>query len=115
MLDPSIAGSSGDGSRSIKVTHIRTADRAFPLTATFTSATVAALAAILLTIVAAIAALGPLGAQPSAGDRVGYSPAVLESARQWELQRQLQSGDLDPVTASGREWERQRRQQSPSY
>jgi hypothetical protein len=40
---------------------------------------------------------------------------VIQSAMQWELQRQLQSGDPDPLTEGGREWERQRRQQSPAF
>lgn len=97
------------------MTHIRPADRAFPLTATFTSATVAILAAILLAIVTTLAALGPFGALAPTGDPVNFSPAVIESARQWELQRHLQSGDLDPLLEAGREWERQRREQSPAF
>lgn len=97
------------------MTHIRTADRAFPVTATFTTATVTALAAILLTIVVTLVALGPLGAFAPSGSSVSFSPAVIESARQWELQRQLQSGDLDSLIEQGREWERQRDQQSAAY
>ena len=97
------------------MTHIRTADRAFSLTATFTSATVAALAAILLAIVTTLAVLGPFGGLGPSGDRVSFSPAVIESARQWELQRQLQGGDPDPLIEAGREWERQRHQQSAAY
>lgn len=97
------------------MTHIRTADRAFPLTATFTTATVAALAAIVLAIVTTLAVYGPFGAPAPTGDGVSFSPYVIESARHWELQRQLQSGDLDPLIESGREWERQRRQQSPAF
>ena len=97
------------------MTHIRTADRAVPLTATVTSVTAAALAAILLAIVTTVAVLGPFGALAPTDDGLSFSPAVIESARQWELQRQLQSGDLDPSIEAGREWERQRRQQSAAY
>jgi hypothetical protein len=115
MLHPSIAGRSGDKSRSIDMTHIRTADRAFPLTATVTRATVAILAAILLAIVTTLAVLGPFGAFAPTDRTAAFSPYVIQSAMQWELQRQLQSGDPDPLTEGGREWERQRRQQSPAF
>lgn len=67
--------------------------------------------AIVLAAIVAIAALGPLGLFTS-GDRIVVDPAVIESGRQWELQRKQQSGWVDPVIESGREWERQRKQQS---
>src|SRR5688500_14614672 len=69
------------------VTHIHTADRAIPLTATFTSATAAALAAIVLAIVTALAVLGPFGPAAPTDRAATDSPYVIQSALQWELQR----------------------------
>lgn len=88
----------------------RQADRAFPPTAIYLAA--AALAAVVLTAVISIGMLDLFGGQSSSGGGTGVSPAVLESGRQWELQRKAQSGYVDPVLQSGRDWEKQRRQQS---
>ena len=86
----------------------RQADRALPATAIFLAA--AAIAAVVLTAVISTGMLDLFGSQ-SPASRAGVSPAVLESGRQWELQRRAQSGVVDPVLESGRDWEDQRRQQ----
>lgn len=73
-------------------------------------------AAVLAVIVTALVVIGTFSlvrAVGGLGDGVTVSPAVLESGRQWELQRRQQSGEIDWVLESGREWERQRKQQSP--
>jgi hypothetical protein len=45
---------------------------------------------------------------------VARDAAVLDSAREWERQRRLQTADpLREVTESAQEWEQQRRVQSP--
>ena len=88
------------------------AARTFPQAPNYPLAAVGAiLAAILVAATLAFAAIDPFGLQgPAVVSPV--SPAVLESGARWELERRLQSGDLDPMTEAQREWERQRRQQS---
>ena len=90
------------------------APRTIPQAPTYPLAAVGAiLAAILVAGTIAFAAIDPFGLRgPSVGSPI--SPAVLESGAQWELQRRLQAGDVDPLTEAQREWERQRRQQSVS-
>ena len=72
----------------------------------------AAVAAVLLTIIAAFAGFDPFGIRTSVDQRITTNPAVVESGRQWELQRLQQGGYVDPVMESGRKWELQRLQQS---
>jgi hypothetical protein len=98
--------------------HLRVADRAALPAANVPSiptAIVARVAAAVIALVAAMAALGPFGIFAPTDAAVAFSPHVIRSSMQWELQRQLQSGDPDPLTEGGREWERQRRQQSAAY
>lgn len=90
----------------------RPAERAFPQAPNYPLAAVGAvLAAILIAATLAFAAIDPFGPQGPTVDSP-VNPAVLDSGAQWELQRRLQSGDVDPLTEAQREWERQRRQQS---
>jgi hypothetical protein len=90
--------------------HAQQAERAFPQTAISIAA--AALAVILLAGIVAFSTMNPFGVLAPAGDRIQIDPAVIESGRQWELQRKQQSGYVDPVIESGRQWELQRKQQS---
>ena len=93
--------------------HARQADRAFPQSVIYFAA--AALAAVVLTGIVGIVTLDPFGFGLGI-DRPGHiTPAVLESGRQWELQRKQQSGYVDPLVQYGRDWERQRRQQSGAH
>jgi hypothetical protein len=116
MLDASIAGHPGDASQERQqMAHLRAADRAFQPTATFPTTIVARVAAAVLAIAATVAAVGPFGVLAPTDQGTSFSPHVIRSGMQWEIQRQLQSGDPDPLTESGREWERQRRQQSAAY
>ena len=86
------------------------AERAIPQAPNYPLAAVGAiLAAILVAATIAFAAIDPFGG-PSVEPAI--NPAVLESGAQWELERRLQVGDLDPLTDAQRDWERQRRQQS---
>ena len=69
----------------------------------------AALAAIIIAATLAIPALAP--GSPSSPVGVGFSPQVIASAQQWELQRRQQGGEIDWVARSARAWELQRMQQ----
>jgi len=71
---------------------------------------VAVFAAIIIAAVVAIPALGP--GQPSPRDVSAFSPQVIASSRQWELERRQQSGEIDWIVRSARQWELQRVQQS---
>lgn len=87
--------------------------RAFPQTAIYLAA--AALLAIMLTAIVTFWRPGPLGSPDPAHEPTVVNPAVVESARRWVIERQQQSGYMDPRLELGREWERQREQQSPHY
>lgn len=69
----------------------------------------AALAAIIIGAVLTIPALAP--GSPASPGGVGFSPQVIASAQQWELERRQQSGEIDWVARSARAWELQRLQQ----
>ena len=76
---------------------------------------IAAAAAILLVTTILVVAPVPAFTEAPANDAQVVSPAVLNSAREWERQRLQQSGAyVDPARESAREWERQRLQQSPT-
>jgi hypothetical protein len=111
MLDAEIAGHIRRQKRSEPMTTVRHAGRAYPPVAIHQ--VVAFAAALLVAGIVALAALGPLNLQLPSADGPGVRPAVLEAARQWEIQRKAESGYVDPVIRSGQEWEQQRRQQSP--
>jgi len=87
--------------------HARQVERTLPQFPTYRiPAILAALAAALIAAILAFGALDPFGRQaPSAQSP---NPALLEAEARWELQRKLQSGDIDPLTRAQREWERQR-------
>lgn len=87
------------------------ADRGFPLSVIHFAA--AALAAVLLAGIVAMATLDPFGFGAGVDSPIQLSPAVLESGRQWELERLQQLGYVDPLVEDGRDWERERRQQTP--
>ena len=96
--------------------HARQAERSIPQVPNFSiAALAAAAAAVLVAAIIAFSATDPLGLlQPSvAGPNV--DPALREAGARWELQRKLQSGDLDPLTQAQREWERQRRQLGAAF
>jgi hypothetical protein len=90
--------------------HAQQAERAFPLTAISLAA--AAVAAVLMAGIVAFSTVSPSGLFAPVSDRIEIDPIVVESGRQWELQRKQQSGYVDPVIESGRQWELQRKQQS---
>ena len=89
--------------------HARAAERGFPQSATYIILTV--LAAVMLAGIAAFATLDPFGLRAPAINEVSTTPAVIESGRQWELQRLQQGGIANPVLDSGRQWELERLQQ----
>lgn len=93
------------------MTTVRQADRAYPPVAMHQ--VVALVAALLVAGIVALTAFGPLNIQLPVADGLGATPSVLESGRQWELERRAQSGDIVPVIQSGDDWEQQRRDQSP--
>jgi len=93
------------------MTTVRHADRAFPPVAIHQ--VLAFVAAVLVAGIVALTAFGPLNIQLPVTDGLGATPSVLESGRQWELERRAQSGDIVPVIRSGDDWEMQRRDQSP--
>ena len=90
--------------------HAHQADRAIPQAAIYLFAALAA--ATLVMVIVLAGALGPFSVRAPATDRIQIDPAVIESGRQWELQRKAQSGYVDPVIQAGRDWEQQRKQQS---
>jgi hypothetical protein len=90
--------------------HAQRAERAFSQTAISLAA--AAVLAVVLTGIVAFSTLNLFGIAAPTGERFQAAPAVIESGRQWELERRQQMGDVDPVTVTGDYWERQRRQQS---
>jgi len=89
----------------------RQAERGFPQTAMTIS--LAAVASVMLAI-SAFVALDPMGLRAPVASGYHPRPAVMESGRQWEIQRRQQLGYGNPVLDSGRDWEEQRRQQSSS-
>jgi len=74
----------------------------------------AIVAAILFAVIVAYAAIGPLGLLQPSFEGPNVDSALQEAGARWELERRLQSGDLEPLRGAEREWERQRHQQSPS-
>jgi hypothetical protein len=90
--------------------HARVAERGFPYSAAYLI--LAVLAAVMIAAVAAFVTLDPFGLRAPAVVEIHTTPAVMESGRQWELQRLQQGGYVDPVFDSGRQWELERQQQS---
>jgi hypothetical protein len=88
--------------------HARQADRALPQAAIFLFATLVTV--IALGAIVAYTAFGVRVDLPTA-DRAPSNPALLESGRQWEVERRQQMGEIDPLTRYGRDWEKERRQQ----
>lgn len=91
----------------------RQAVRQIPHTVIYIAAALAA--AIILGAVVALGSFGQVRLEQPANpavDRGERSPAVLQSGRDWQLQREQQSGYVDQVIQAGRDWEKQRRQQS---
>jgi len=96
------------------VAHAHQAERAFSQVSHFSIASIAAaVAAIAIAAIISWSAFGSLDLDPPSVQ--APNPALLEAEGRWELQRKLQSGDLDPLTRAQREWERQRLQLGAAF
>lgn len=92
------------------MTYATPAARPFPLTAFYLVA--AAVAAVAISVIVAVSTIGPLAVGGPSDHPVRFSAAVIESARQWELERAQQSGHVDPTLDAARRWVLERGQQS---
>ncbi len=75
----------------------------------------AALAVAL--VIGLIVALGIVGTRPivlQESQTRDVSPALIQAERDWQEQREQQSGYTDPLIQAGRDWQAQREQQSGS-
>jgi hypothetical protein len=73
----------------------------------------AALAVAL--VLGLIVALGIVGTRPIVLEEAqnrDVSPALIQAGRDWQAQREQQSGYTDPLIQAGRDWQVQREQQS---
>ncbi len=89
----------------------RPAERGFPPFAKIPATVTAAV--VLIVAILGFVALDPFDLQRPVIEPPSIN--LLQAEGRWELQRDLQSGTVDPLTAAGREWERQHRQQSNAY
>ena len=88
--------------------HAHPARRAFTPTANHIAT--AALAAVVFAGIVLFSTLG-MGIRVPVAEPSAFDQALMQSARQWELERRQQAGYVDPLSESGDRWELERRQQ----
>jgi hypothetical protein len=91
----------------------RHAERSIP-----TSAFLVPAALAVALVLGLIVALGIVGTRPivlQEAQTRDVSPALVQAGRDWQAQREQQSGSTDPLIQAGRDWQAQREQQSGGY
>lgn len=89
--------------------YARGAVRLIPQTAIYLA--VALAVAFTVGVIVFVGLLGPTPVPERSIDRGELSPALVQSGRDWQLQREQQSV-AGPLIRDGREWQLQREQQS---